>query len=1099
MNRFFQSLGQTCALAACLLTTTVVQAATPSDTRPGMNAETFSGLEWRGIGPALMSGRIADIAVDPERRSTWYVAVGSGGVWKTENRGTTWTSVFDGQGSYSIGCVTIDPNDNHVIWVGTGENVSGRHVGYGDGIYKSLDGGATWNNMGLEASEHIGMIRVDPRDSDVVYVAAQGPLWSGGGDRGLYKTTDGGESWQRILGGGDYTGVNEVHLDPRDPDVIYAVRHQRFRNVAALINGGPESGIFKSTDAGATWTELTNGLPEEDMGKIGLAISPVDPDVVYATIELGARTGGFWRSTDAGGSWEKRNDYLSGGTGPHYYQELFASPHHLDRVYQMDAMLHITHDGGKTFELQPMGHRHSDHHAMAFDPNDPDYVMYGTDGGLYESFDDGKTFRFIANLPVTQFYKIAVDYDEPFYNVYGGTQDNNTQGGPSRTMNVNGIRNSDWFITLSGDGHQPAVDPTDPDIVYSEWQKGNLVRHDRKTGENIYIKPQPEADEQADRFNWDSPILISPHDPKRLYFASQRVWRSDDRGDSWTAISGDLSHGRDRLTLPMMGRVWSIDASWDLMAMSEYGTITSLSESPLVEGLLYAGTDDGRIHVSEDGGANWRAIERLPGVADEYFVNDIKADLFDPDTVYAVVDDHKSGDFSPYVYRSTNRGGTWVSIAGDLPDRHIVWRLVQDHVNPKLLFAGTEFGVFFTVNGGKNWVGLTGGAPTISFRDLAIQTRENDLVAGSFGRGIWILDDYTPLRGIDATALEQDSILFGVRDAPWYLPAQPLGAWRENGKAFQGDAFFVAPNPPFGAVFTYYLRDDLETVEQKRQAAEKNRAAAGEDTPYPGWDALRAEELEDAPAIVLTVRAADGTVIRHIEGPTERGIHRVAWNLRYPRPNPWQPEAGEPGYVDYPGSLAAPGTYTVTLAKRVDGRLVDLGQAQTFEVESIVERGLPGAPLEEVTAFNVRLDDLRRQVMAAGASIDTALTEVGAIKATLPRSGAPTDLHETAHRIERELKAIEQGLSGNERRQLYGDVGPLSVNDRLQVALGGTFRSTYGPTPTHRRSLEIAETAFAGLVERLERVLRSDLPALRAELDAQDVPWTPGRGIPGVD
>ncbi|MEJ2400536.1 MAG: hypothetical protein P8Y52_03990 [Xanthomonadales bacterium] len=1099
MNRFFLSLALTGALVAGLPATATIAAAAPTDVRPGMNAETFSGLEWRGIGPALMSGRIADIAVDPERRSTWYVAVGSGGVWKTENRGTTWTSVFDGQGSYSIGCVTLDPNDNDVIWVGTGENVSGRHVGYGDGVYKSLDGGATWKNMGLEASEHIGMIRVDPRDSDVVYVAAQGPLWSGGGERGLYKTTDGGESWQRILGGGDYTGVNEVHLDPRDPDVIYAVRHQRFRNVAALINGGPESGIFKSTDGGATWVELTNGLPEEDMGKIGLAISPVDPDVVYATIELGARTGGFWRSTDAGGSWEKRNEYLSGGTGPHYYQELFASPHHLDRVYQMDAMLHITHDGGKTFEQQPMGHRHSDHHAMAFDPDDPDYVMYGTDGGLYESFDDGETFRFVANLPVTQFYKIAVDYDEPFYNVYGGTQDNSTQGGPSRTMNVNGIRNSDWFITLFADGHQPAVDPTNPDIVYSEWQEGNLVRYDRKTGEQVYIKPQPAADEEADRFNWDSPILISPHDPKRLYFASQRVWRSDDRGDSWTAISGDLSHDRDRLTLPMMGRVWSIDASWDLMAMSEYGTITSLSESPLVEGLLYAGTDDGRIHVSEDGGENWRAIERLPGITDDYFVNDIKADLFDADTVYAVVDDHKSGDFSPYVYKSTNRGGTWVSIAGDLPERHVVWRLVQDHVNPKLLFAGTEFGVFFSVDGGKKWVELSGGAPTISFRDLAIQKRENDLVAGSFGRGIWILDDYTPLRGIDAEDLKQPGILFPVRDAPWYVPAQPLGAWRENGKAFQGDAFFVAPNPPFGAVFTYYLGDDLQTTEAQRQAAEKKRAAAGEDTPYPGWDALREEELEEPPAVVLTVRAADGSVIRRIEGPVTRGFHRVAWNLRYPRPNPWTPEEDEPDYIDYPGPLAAPGRYTVSLARRIDGRLVEFGQEQAFDVVSIVERGLPGASPEEVAAFNVRLDDLRRQVMGAGAGIRTALTEVEAIKSTLPRSGAPTELHEAAHRIERELKTLQEALSGNERRSLYGDVGPLSVDARLQVALTGTFRSTYGPTPTHRRSLEIAETAFAGIEERLERVLRTDLPALRAQLDAQGVPWTPGRGIPGSD
>lgn len=1089
------------AAMTCLLATTVfsLSAAAATDPRPGMDEKTFSGLKWRGVGPALMSGRIADIAVDPDRRSTWYVAVGSGGVWKTDNRGTTWTPVFDGQGSYSIGAITLDPNDSNVVWVGTGENVSGRHVGFGDGVYRSLDRGATWENMGLKDSEHIGMIRIDPRDSNVIYVAAQGPLWSGGGDRGLFKSTDGGKTWKNILTGGAYTGVNEVHLDPRNPDVIYAVKHQRLRTVAALLNGGPESGIFKSTDGGQTWRELTNGLPAEDKAKIGLAISPVDPDVVYATIELGARKGGFWRSTDAGASWEKRSDYLSGGTGPHYYQEIFASPHDVDTVYQMDATLHITFDGGKTFEPQPMGHRHSDHHAMVFDPDDPDYLMYGTDGGLYETFDGGETFHYFANMPITQFYKVAVDYDEPFYNLYGGTQDNSTQGGPSRTMNVNGIRNSDWFITIFADGHQPAVDPTNPDIVYSEWQKGNLVRYDRKTGEVVYIKPQPAEGEESDRFNWDSPILISPHDPKRLYFASQRVWRSDDRGDSWTAVSGDLSHGRDRLEMPMMDRVWSIDASWDLMAMSEYGTITSLSESPVEEGLLYAGTDDGRIHVSENGGESWRAIERLPGVADDYFVNDIKADLFDSDTVYAVVDDHKSGDFSPYIFKSTNRGGTWVNISKGLPDRHVVWRLVQDHEKPELLFAGTEFGVFFTVDGGKQWIKLSGDAPTIAFRDLAIQKRENDLVGATFGRSFWILDDYSPLRYADADALKKESILFPVREAKWYVPQQPLGMWRENGKAFQGDAFFVAPNPPFGAVFTYFLRDTLKTSEQQRQEREKERAGENEDTPYPGWDALRAEELEDAPAIVLTVRDSDGQVVRQIEGPVTSGFHRVSWDLRLPSSGPWTPQASEPQYINFPGPLAAPGRYTVSIAKRENGVLSDLGQKQAFDVVSVVDRGLKGATPDEVAAFNVRLNTLRRDVSGAEAALRTALTEVGAIKATLIRSSAPESLREEARRIELELKALQETIGGNARRDLYGDPGPVSINNRIQPAMMGTFRSTYGPTPMHLESMRIAESMFVDVREKLDGIYADDLPALREQLDANGVPWTPGRSVPAED
>ncbi len=1086
-------------LAACSLfiLASSLAAEEEKDIKPGLNEATFKGLEWRGIGPALMSGRIADIAIDPGRRSTWYIAVGSGGVWKTTNRGTTWESIFDGQGSYSIGSITIDPNKHSVIWVGTGENVGGRHVGYGDGVYKSLDGGATWNNMGLKKSEHIGMIAIDPRDSNVVYVASQGPLWSPGGDRGLFKTTDGGENWELILSGGKYTGVNEIHLDPRNPDVLFAVKHQRYRNVAALMNGGPESGIFKSTDGGRNWRELTTGLPDEDKGKIGLAISPINPELVYATIELGGRKGGFWRSTDSGETWEKRSDHVSGATGPHYYQEIFASPHKLDRIYQMDATLHISEDGGKTFVAQAHGAKHGDHHAMAFDPDDPDYLMYGTDGGLYESFDLGKTFRFTANLPVTQFYKVAVDYDTPFYNLYGGTQDNNTQGGPSRTTNKNGIRNSDWFITLFGDGHQPAVDPTNPDIVYSESQIGNLFRFDRKTGEQIYIQPQPEAGEENERFNWDSPILISPHDPARLYFASQRVWRSDDRGDSWTAISGDLSHGIDRLKQPMMGRAWSIDAAWDLWAMSKFGTITSLSESPLVEGLLYAGTDDGRIHVSEDGGANWFSIERLPNVPDAFFVNDIKADLHDADTVYVVVDDHKSGDFSPYVLKSTDRGRSWTSLAENLPERHIAWRIVQDHVNPKLLFLGTEFGVFFSIDGGNKWTKLAGAAPTIPFRDLVIQKRENDLVGATFGRSFWILDDYTPLRTVTAEQLQREATLFPVRDAQWYIPSLPLGDFEENGKSSQGDGFFVAPNPPFGAVFTYYLKEDLQSLKEQRRAREKKLEAEGADTPSPGWDAIRAEETEDAPAIVMTVTDGDGNIIRRLEGPVEAGFHRVAWDLRYPLSSPWTAEEKGESYFEIPGPLAAPGAYQVSLAKRVNGQLTALGDTQSFEVIQMREPGLKGASPEQLVAFTRELDDLIRQVQGAESAIKTDLIETGAIKQTLLRSDAAISLRDGVRALELELMAMQDRINGNVARDLYGDPGPVSIDQRLSAAMMGTFRSSYGPTPTHIRSLEIAELDFSEVKARLQEIHDTELPALRRQLDEAGVPWTPGRGVPG--
>ena len=1065
--------------------------------KPGLNEDTFEGLELRNIGPALTSGRIADIALHPENRSVWYVAVGSGNVWKTVNAGTTWETVFDNEGSYSIGSIALDPSNPDTIWVGTGENVSGRHVGYGDGVYRSRDGGETWENLGLKKSEHIGMIRVHPENPDTVFVAAQGPLWSGGGDRGLYKTTDGGKNWEKILGGGEYTGVSEVHMDPRDPDVLYAVTWQRLRTVAALMDGGPETGIHKSTDGGSTWRELTEGLPEEAMGKTGLAISPIDPDVIYATIELAQRKGGFWRSENGGESWEKRSDYLSSGTGPHYYQELFASPHDFDRVYQADVFLHYTIDGGKNFVKMPRANRHVDHHAVVFDPKDPNYLLVGNDGGLYESFDKGESWKFVANLPVAQFYKVTVDNDLPFYNVYGGTQDNNSLGAPSRTDDLSGIRNSDWFITLFADGHQSFADPDNPNIVYATWQQGNLTRFDRATGENVYIQPQPAAGEPAERFNWDAPILISPYDSKRLYFASQRVWRSDDRGDSWRAVSGDLTRNIDRLTEPMMGRRWSFDSAWDLYAMSKFSTITSLSESPLVEGLLYAGTDDGVIQVSEDGGKNWRRIDKLPGVPRYFFVNDIRADLHDPDTVYVVVDNHKQGDFKPYVLKSENRGRSWKSIAGDLPERHVTWRIVQDHVKPGLLFLGTEYGLFFTIDGGRRWVKLKGNVPNIPFRDVVIQRRENDVVGATFGRGIFILDDYTPLREITAQQLESEAVLFQVRKTPWYVPRRRLGCSEENCKAAQGAAYYVAPNPPFGAVFTYYLPEEIRSLKDQRREREKPIEKTGGDTPFPGWSTIETEQLEDGPAMVLTVRDSSGDIVRQIEGPVEAGFHRVAWDLRYPLNLPWvAPEKRTEPWRPPAGVLASPGSYSVTLSKRVDGRLESVGQPQTFEVVSIREPTLENVTQEQRVQFARRVDALDRASRGTVSTIDELLVATGAIKEKLLESTDNGDLYEKTQSIERQARRLRDRLKQNKLRNDMGDPGPLPVERRLEVAGWGARMQAYGPTETQRMSLRIAEEDYATVYRELEDLVNGQFNALQEALEQAGVPWTPGRGLP---
>lgn len=1040
----------------------------PVNAQDRMTAETFEGMALRNLGPGFMSGRIADIAIHPDDESVWYVAVGSGNVWKTVNNGTTWTPIFEDQASYSIGNVEIDPSNPSTIWVGTGEDVGGRHVGYGDGIYRSDDAGQTWTNMGLHDSQHISTILVHPQDSDVVWVAAQGPLWNAGGDRGLYMTEDGGLSWTRTLGDDEWVSVTDIEMDPRDPDVLYAATWQRHRTVAKYLGGGPGSGLHKSTDGGRSWTELTTGLPTGNMGKIGLTVSPQNPDIVYAAIELDRKTGGVFMSVDRGASWVKQSDAVAGATGPHYYQELFASPHHEGRLYLMDASMQVSEDHGKTFYRMNERYKHGDNHAIAFKPSDPDYVLFGTDGGLYESFDLEKTWKFVENLPVTQYYKVAVDDAEPFYNIYGGTQDNSTQGGPSRTDNLHGVQNSDWKIVLNWDGHQPATEPGNPDIMYAERQEGAISRVDLTTGEVVDIQPQPGAEDGWERYNWDAPILVSQHQPSRIYFASQRVWRSDSRGDEWTAISGDLTRNQDRFTLDIMGGPQKWDNAWDVAAMSNYNTITSLGESPLDEAVLYAGTDDGLVHVTSDGGANWRGMEvgSMRGVPATAFVNDIKADLHDVNTVYVALDNHKYGDFSPYLMKSSDQGKTWSSIAGNLPDRTLVWRVVQDHVNPQLLFAGTEFGIFFTVDGGTHWTELSGGVPTISFRDLAIQRRENDLVGASFGRGFFVLDDYSPLRDVSAAQLAQDATLFDVRDAWWYVPRPQLSF--DEVKGSQGDAHYVAPNPPFGAVFTYYLKEDLKTTEAQRQSAEAASEKEGKAVGFPGWDTLDAETLDAPPMVALVVTDAQGQMIRLVEGDHTAGFHRVAWDLRYP-------STTVVGMGDdsrsAAGMLAAPGTYMVSLMMRQNGAWMPVGAPKSFVVKPLHEGALKGAPHSEVAAFWRQFERATRDVSALNLELSNAMDKAIALETALARTpGATTDMADMVSNLTTAVKKLERVLNGSSSRREVGEKTDPTIGSRLFAVQRGIERSTYGPTTTHREQLALVESATAALAERLRAV-----------------------------
>lgn len=1067
-----------------------------AETKDPFSSGTFSGLALRGIGPAVASGRVGDIAVDPRDKATYYVAVASGGVWKTTTAGTVWTPIFDGQGSYSIGCVTLDPNDPMTVWVGTGENNSQRSVSYGDGVYKSTDGGRTWEHMGLKDSMHLGRIIVDPRDSKVVYVAAMGNLWKSSPERGVYKSADGGRTWAQSLKISEDTGVNEVHFDPRNPDVLYATAYQRRRHVWTLINGGPESAIYKSTDAGATWKKLANGLPLEDLGRIGLAISPANPDIIYAIVEAANREGGVFRSTDRGASWEKRSDYMS--SSPQYYNELVADPKNADRVYSLDTFLMVSDDGGRTFRRAGERFKHVDNHALWIDPDDTDYLLNGNDGGVYESWDRGANWHFKANLPVTQFYRVAVDESSPFYTICGGTQDNTTLCGPSRTNTDHGITNDLWFVATGGDGFQPRVDPKDPNIIYAESQHGGLVRYDRRTGEQIDIQPQPAAGEDALRWNWDSPLIISPHSHTRIYFAAQRVFRSDDRGNTWKPVSPDLTRQIDRNKLEVMGRVWSVDAVAKNASTSFYGNIVSLAESPLKEGLLYAGTDDGLVQVSEDGGGTWRKIEKFPGVPGNTYVSRLEASQHNADTVYAAFDNHKMGDLKPYVLRSTDRGKTWTSIAGNLPQRGTAYVVVEDHVKPDLLFAGTEFGLFFTVDGGKKWAQLEGGLPIVAVRDIAIQKRENDLVLATFGRGFYVLDDYTPLRGVTAATLDGPATLFAPRRAWMYVPAQPLGL---RAKAFLGESFYTAPNPPFGAIFTYYLKDELKTKRKERQEAEKKTAEKDGDVAYPTWDALRAEDREEPPAVVLTITDEDNQVVRRIAGPVTAGFHRVAWDLRYPPFSP-VPATPPPSPDDNPfgsppaGPLAAPGTYTVALALRRNAALTPIGEPQTF---TTVPLGTASIPMSEqdraaLLAFQQQTGHLQRAVLGAAQAVREQQQRIALVKRAIAETpGADAALNEQVRGVEDRLREIATSLNGDAVVARRNEPTPPSIVQRVQGIVSGHWTSTSAPTRTHRDAYRIAAEAFAPVLERLRTLVVVDMKAIDERLEALGAPYTPGR------
>ena len=1041
-------------------------------------SKVINGLTFRSVGPALTSGRIIDIAVHPTNTAIYYVATAAGGVWKTVNNGTSFEPLFDQQGSYSIGCITIDPNNPNVIWVGTGENNNQRSVAYGDGIYKSEDAGKSWKKMGLETSEHIGMIKIDPRNSQRILVAAYGPLWNAGGQRGIYESKDGGNTWDAILKVDEHTGFNEIHIDRANPDIMYATAHQRRRRVFTYISGGPGSAIYKTIDGGLNWNKINTGLPTGDLGRIGLALSYHDNQVLYAIVEHA--DGGLYKSTNAGASWSKQSDKKTSGN---YYQEIFCDPHTEGKLYVMDSYAVQSFDHGKTWSSYGGKNKHVDDHVIWVDPENQYHHIVGSDGGLFETYDNGNMWSFKANLPVTQFYKVAVDNAKPFYNIYGGTQDNFSMGGPSQTNSKAGILNADWFITKGGDGFESAIDPEDPNIVYAQSQYGWLTRFNKATGEKVNIRPIEAKEEKAYRWNWDAPLLISQHKSSRLYFAANKVFKSEDRGNSWEVISPDLSQQQDRNKMEVMGKQWSIDAVAKNKSTSIYGNIVALAESPRQEGLIYAGTDDGLIQITKDGGNSWTKVEDFPGVPKGTYVNYIIASAHNGHAVYAVFNNHKNGDFKPYVCYSKDAGKTWQSVTANLPERGSAYCIQEDPKSEKILFVGTEFGVHVSLDKGQSWEPMKSGLPTVAVRDIAIQADEDDLVLATFGRGFYVLDDYACLRALNASILEEQAYIFPITTAKVYVPANPLG---KDGKGFQGDALYAASNAPVASVFNVYIKEAAESLKAKRKAKEKD----GE-VDYPSFDEIRAEDQELEAYVLFEIKNEQGRVVRRMKMAPFTGMKRVEWNFRYSSADPIKLSHKE---FKSGGRLATPGIYKLSVYSIENGAPKILAAEKEFSIEPMYERYTP-EQYAQMDQFFDEVEDAERVLWGLQEQLNDQKKKLKYLMAAV-KIVPEIPVAELAElkKINKAINEIDITLNGDVSLSKREFETKTTIGTRIGMISWGFWLNYQLPTKAHYTDLEISKQAMELIITQMKSV-QKDIEAYEQKLNDFGAPYTPGRTL----
>ncbi len=982
-----------------------------------IDAATFEGLEARAIGPAAMSGRIAAIDAVAGERITLYVGAAGGGVWKSADGGITFRPIFD-KYTQSIGAIAVDPSHPKTVWVGTGESWTRNSVSVGDGLYKSTDGGENWQRVGLEESERIARIEVDPRHPDTVFVAATGHLWNAGSQRGVYRTRDGGKTWERVLFLDDQTGCADLALDPEDSRTVYAAMWTFRRTPWSFSSGGPKSGLYKSTDGGTTWREIRNGLPEGTLGRISIAVVRSQPARVYAVVE--AKETALYRSDDRGERWTRMSSSANIRFRPFYFGRLVADPKNPDRVYKPGITLSVSEDGGKTFSEAGRA-VHSDMHALWINPQNPEQMFVGTDGGVYASADRATHWRFIQDLPVSQLYHVSFDQAVP-YNVYGGLQDNGSWAAPSRRPG--GIGNRHWRNLGGGDGMWAFPDPNDADLVFVEYQGGNVLRVRQSTGETKEIKPYRKPDEPEYRFNWNTPIHMSQTRPGTMYLGAQYLFRSGNRGDDWERISPDLTTN-DPVKLK---QAESGGLSVDNSSAENHCTLYSISESPKNPQVIWVGTDDGNLQLTRDGGRTWsNVVKRVPGLPPCTWVSCVSASTHDEGTAFVAFDGHAFGDMTPYVYRTADFGKTWQALAtADLRGyAHVV---LQDPVDPELLFLGTECGLFLSVDGGRQWAPFMGHMPPVAVRDLVIHPREADLVVATHGRGIYILDDITALRALTSQALEADAALLASRPAVLDIPA--------GEQRFDGDGVFEGDSPSEAASITYYL---------------KKRHIFGD---------LKLEIYDD-----------QGTRVSTLAGSKRRGINRVEWPMRLKPPKvPPATNLVSQRFL-FVGPRVPEGTYTVKLIKGSDTYTSQVTLApDPRSTHSTADRALQQRTarrlydmLADLTFLTDAVTDARDQARARADSLESR----DALRAKL------ATLAEKLEALRATLVATREG-------------GRFTGEEQLREKLGQLYGAVNGydgrPTGSQLAYLEVMDAQLREARSDYEAVCAKDVSAINAAL-----------------